>query len=110
MGRDVANFTNEEWFKILPTVAMEVAWQKYTKVAKFNCYLKGLASYAHILEYTKNDGLWGTGLDMPIGELISTTPSEWRDAHGNQACNILGWSLTLVSHELVARDATDGHK
>ena len=31
LGKDVANFTNEEWFKILPSVAVEVAWQKYTK-------------------------------------------------------------------------------
>ena len=54
LGKEVVTFNNEEWYNIVPHVALEVAWQKYTKVEKFNKYLVQLAHhYQHIIEYTK---------------------------------------------------------
>ena len=74
LGKNVIKFNNEEWYKIVPHVALEVAWQKYTKVNKFNKYLVQLAHhYRHIIEYTKNDGCWGTGCDLWTGQTTTVS-------------------------------------
>lgn len=104
LGRKVRGFTNEKWFRVLPQVALEVIWQKFTKVQTFHDYLVEVASkHILIIEHTRHDSLWGNGADFVIGQ-TQTIPSTWRDCKsGNQACNILGWALMSVGHALVQR-------
>ena len=72
-------------------------------------YLVNLPSqYEYIMECTKNDGLWGTGLDLAVdGEdkvqvPQTTVPCTRRNKRRNdeQACNILGWALREVQRKM----------
>ena len=60
------------------------------------------------MEYTKNGGLWGMGLDLAVdgeGKVQvpqTTVPCTWRNKRRNdeQACNILGWALGEVQRTM----------
>ncbi len=109
LGGEVEGFDDETWFAVLPSVALEAVWQKFIKVPRLGQYLVNLPSqYEYIMEYTKNDGLWGTGLDLAVDgegkvEVPQTTvPCTWRNKRRNdeQACNILGWALGEVQRKM----------
>ena len=109
MGKGVRGFSEEKWFQFLPSVALEVVWQKFTKVPAFHAYLVEVASqHKLIIEHTKNDGLWGNGADLEPGQK-HTVPALWRDPRSNeQACNILGWALMQVGKVLIDQ-VSSGH-
>ena len=82
-------------------------------------YLVNLPSqYEYIMEYTKNDGLWGTGLDLAVDgdnkvQVPQTTvPCTWRNKRRNdeQACNILGWALREVQRKMREELADDSSR
>ena len=109
LGGEVEGFHDDTWFAHLPSVALEADWQKFTKVPRLGQYLVNLPSqYEYIMEYTKNDGLWGTGLDLSVDgdnkvQVPQTTvPCTWRNKRRNdeQACNILGWALGEVRRKM----------
>jgi len=109
LGGEVEGFHDDTWFAHLPRVALEAVWQKFTKVPRLGPYLVNLPSqYEYIMEYTKNDGLWGTGLDLAVdgeGKIQvpqTTVPCTWRNKRRNdeQACNILGWALREVQRKM----------
>ena len=107
LGSLVQGFNDEDWYRILPHVALEVVWQKFTKVPRFHAYLKNLGTtYKLIVAYTETDGVWGNGTRFSMDE-THTTPAEWWNIHQQEpACNILGWALTTVGRELLNQNVS----
>ncbi len=109
LGSQVENFDDEIWCAYLPCVALEVVWQKFTKVRRLGQYLVDLPSqYEYFMEYTEKDGLWGTGFALAVdgdGEVQvpqNTVPRKWRNKKRNneQACDMLGWALGEVRRKM----------
>ena len=101
LGAQVEGFADDFWFSLVPRIAVEVAWQKFTKVAAFQEILKDVISnHRFLIEETRNDGLWGSGEDMVQ---TFTIPSTWRHhtRKTEQAANVLGWALTVVGLKLI---------
>ena len=101
LGAQVEGFADDVWFSLVPRVAVEVVWQKFTKVAAFQKILKDVISnHRFLVEETRHDGLWGSGEDMVR---TFTIPSTWRHhtRKTEQAANVLGWALTVVGLKLI---------
>ncbi len=116
LGGEVEGFHDDAWFAHLPRVAPEAVWQKFAEVPRLGQYLVNLPSRCeYIMEYTQNDGLWGTGLDPAVdgeGKVQApqtTVPCTWRNKRRNneQACDILGWALGEVQRKM-GEELADG--
>ena len=84
LGRDIENFQQALWDKIVCSVAYQVVFQKFKKSERLRDHLMATGD-ALMAEATKNDSNWGIGIDKGMSD--AGVPAKW------QGYNILGWAL-----------------
>lgn len=93
LGRKVKPFVQERWSNVILEVAIEVVTQKFAQNPVLWNVLNKTGNNV-IAEMTRNDRIWGTGIDK--SHVDCNTPSAWIGT------NILGYAL------MVARDRLRG--
>jgi len=84
LGRAVTPWDQDRWDRIVCTVAKAVVTAKFANVPGLLDVLLGTGDVL-IAEATRNDRIWGIGVDKNQPEVAD--PAQWRGA------NILGWAL-----------------
>lgn len=84
LGRQVVGFDDSIWSRIVCSVAFEVVYQKFSKSPELKETLLETGDRV-IAEATRNDRIWGIGLD--IGDPRCRHPQKWKGT------NVLGWAL-----------------
>ena len=99
LGRGVFPFDAERWHDVVCGVAREVCYQKFAKCPDLAELL--LATGGKLMaEATRNDRVWGIGLDRGRPEIA--TPAQWRGS------NVLGWALMQARARLRAEAEARG--
>lgn len=91
LGRAVTNFDQGKWDEVLCMIAFEVVRQKFCSCEEQKKLLLATGE-ALIAEATKNDVVWGIGLDC--GDPLVRIPQQWLGK------NVLGWALMAVRDHL----------
>ena len=94
LGRQVSPWDNQRWDENVIQIAIEVCYQKFSKVDGLKAELLATGN-SLIAETTKGDKNWGNGIDLKDYEK-SKSPWLWEGA------NILGWAL-MVARERIAK-------
>jgi len=98
LGRQVQNFDDSLWNKHLDEVAFEVLRQKFSADDSLRNLLLSTGDVI-IAEATRNDRIWGIGID--VGDARVQDQSQWRGR------NVLGRGLMRV-RELLQREEAGG--
>eukprot|EP01065_Artemidia_motanka_P010365 TRINITY_DN1548_c0_g1_i5.p3 TRINITY_DN1548_c0_g1~~TRINITY_DN1548_c0_g1_i5.p3 ORF type:complete len:270 (+),score=82.31 TRINITY_DN1548_c0_g1_i5:790-1599(+) len=84
LGRAVSHWDQGRWDDNVCLIARECVWQKFSQCADLQPELLGTGD-AIICEATRNDCIWGIGIDLGDDRMHNTR--QWRGT------NILGWAL-----------------
>lgn len=95
LGRRVSPFKEDLWQQHLKSTALEVVQQKFASDPKLTDLLLGTGD-AIICEATRNDKIWGIGID--VGDPRVQDPSKWLGQ------NILGYALMEARANLRKQD------
>ena len=93
LGRQVAPWDQREWDRIVCTVARACVLAKSRAVPAVRRALLATGD-AMLAEATRNDSIWGIGIDLGKPEV--QFPGRW------QGANILGWALMEARDSLNA--------
>lgn len=97
LGRQ-CKFDQNIWNKYICDIALEVIYQKFTKVNKLKDIL--INTDEHIIaETSSRNKIWGIGMSINNNENIY--PSKWKGT------NILGWALMSVRYELINNNSSN---
>jgi ribA/ribD-fused uncharacterized protein len=99
LGRKVSPWNEQRWREVVCGVAQEVVYQKFKKVPGLAAQLDATGSHM-LAEATKNDRIWGIGLDVGQSDIYSV-PARWKGS------NILGWALMQVRSRLREEASSD---
>jgi ribA/ribD-fused uncharacterized protein len=91
LGRKISPFDQARWDGVVCSVAYAALLAKFDGVAELGRLLLATGD-ALIAEATRNDRIWGIGVD--VGDPDMCVPARWRGA------NILGWALMEVRRTL----------
>mmetsp|Transcript_110370 Transcript_110370/g.276321 ORF Transcript_110370/g.276321 Transcript_110370/m.276321 type:complete len:250 (+) Transcript_110370:53-802(+) len=91
LGRKVSNFDNRLWTEHLEELAFEVVRQKFESDSEIAAVLLSTGD-ATIAEATRNDKIWGIGID--VGDPRVQDPKQWLGK------NILGTALMRTREHL----------
>ena len=91
LGRKIKPWNQQKWDKYVCEIAKEVVKQKFSQLDTERDVLFSTGDNI-LAEATKNDCIWGIGLDESNANI--NDPSKWRGK------NILGWALMQFREEL----------
>ena len=91
LGRKIKPWNQQKWNKFVCEIAKEAVKQKFSQLDNEREILFSTGD-SILVEATKNDCIWGIGLDESNPYI--NNPSKWKGT------NILGWALMQVREEL----------
>lgn len=101
LGRQVGPWDQARWDAVVCSVGVSVVFAKFSQTPVLKEILLATGD-AILAETTRNDNIWGIGMNVNHPDVIS--PRKWKGA------NVLGWSLMQARKELTAekRSVVDG--